>query len=142
MLSRSSEQVSSSAVLVHWSPVAGAVMLNQCSNPSCSASFRSLDDGKLFRLELDPTLRATKSKPLEYYWLCKDCASIMTLRVGDHEDVVAVMLPPPLLAVPETVEFALADRKRGLLLQDVSSRLLKRGGNGIRSRFTNRQDIA
>ncbi len=117
-------------------------MLTKCSNPSCSASFRSLENGKLFSLEPDPALRTTKSKPVEYYWLCKDCASTMTLRVGDHEDVVAVVLPPPLQAVPEIVAFALVDRKRGLLLQDVNSRLPKRNGNGLKSRFTNRQNVA
>jgi hypothetical protein len=53
---------------------------------------RSPEDGKLFRLECDPSLRAVKKRAADYYWLCGDCASTMTLHLGDHGDVVAVVL--------------------------------------------------
>ena len=33
-------------------------MVAKCSNPSCSASFRHLEEGMLFRLEADPTLKS------------------------------------------------------------------------------------
>jgi hypothetical protein len=35
-------------------------MLGKCINPSCSASFRSLKEGRLFRLENDPNLQVVQ----------------------------------------------------------------------------------
>jgi len=65
-------------------------MLSKCSNPACSASFLYLHKGKLFRME---TSAAPEARPdfandsddkmpvrrLEYFWLCEECASQMTL---------------------------------------------------------------
>jgi hypothetical protein len=45
-------------------------MLGKCSNPSCSAPFRYLQNGQLFRLESDPVLRTSKFNQPEYFWLC------------------------------------------------------------------------
>jgi hypothetical protein len=42
-------------------------MLGKCSSPSCSAVFRYLEEGLLFRLEADPPLRLSNPKRLEYY---------------------------------------------------------------------------
>jgi hypothetical protein len=76
-------------------------MLSKCANPDCSASFRYLHQGKLFRIEtaanLDrrrPTLGSDndKKKPLrrlEFYWLCEDCAKNMTV-ILDKETGVCV----------------------------------------------------
>ena len=76
-------------------------MLSKCANPDCSASFRYLHQGKLFRIEtaanLDrrrPTLGSDndKKKPLrrlEFYWLCEDCAQNMTV-ILDKETGVCV----------------------------------------------------
>lgn len=55
-------------------------MLGRCSNPSCSAPFRYLRDGKLFRLETDPKARTSKPSKLEYFWLCDHCSPSMSLR--------------------------------------------------------------
>jgi len=43
-------------------------MLGKCTNPSCSVSFRYLEEGTLFRLETDPALRWSNPKTREYYW--------------------------------------------------------------------------
>ncbi len=43
-------------------------MLGKCTNPSCSISFRYLEEGMLFRLETDPALRWSNPKTPEYYW--------------------------------------------------------------------------
>ena len=109
-------------------------MLTECSNPPCSARFRSLEDGRLFRLESDPAVPTNAPKPVEYYWLCKGCASTLTLRLGDHGNVTAVALPPPLQGVPDFVIIALVDR-------DVASRFPTHG-NRSKSRFTIRDDAA
>ncbi len=70
-------------------------MLGKCTNPSCSASFRYLQEGILFRLEADPGLRLPNPKQAEYYWLCRSCAPAMTLRLSQEGKVIPVPLPAP-----------------------------------------------
>ena len=67
-------------------------MLGKCTNPSCSASFRYLQEGILFRLEVDPALRLPNPKQPEYYWLCHSCSSAMTLRLSRDGKVIPVPL--------------------------------------------------
>jgi hypothetical protein len=64
-------------------------MLSKCANPECSNSFHYLHQGKLFRMETLKHLSNSAAeidqgmkKPvrqLEFFWLCSDCASKMTL---------------------------------------------------------------
>ncbi len=70
-------------------------MLGKCTNPSCSASFRYLQEGLLFRLEADPVLRLPNPKQPEYYWLCQNCASVLTLGLSTEGKVIPVPLPAP-----------------------------------------------
>lgn len=64
-------------------------MVSKCANPSCSASFRFLHEGKVFRIETPPespnadqSLSAKKpARHLEFFWLCDRCSSLMTLAV-------------------------------------------------------------
>ncbi|HXM61943.1 MAG TPA: hypothetical protein VN950_13890 [Terriglobales bacterium] len=95
----------------------GAVMVAKCSNPSCSARFRRLKEGKLFRLETDPLLKPTSVKVKEYFWLCRDCSLIMTLRLGEDAKVSQVLLPK---LVQHNGEFISVNRQKGLLLREVS----------------------
>jgi len=65
-------------------------MIAKCANPTCSARFLYLHQGKLFRFEqearddtelllgLDPGLHK-HSKGVEFFWLCADCAATMKL---------------------------------------------------------------
>ncbi len=94
-------------------------MLAKCTNPSCSASFRFLDDGRLFRLDTDPTLRSSSAKATEYFWLCKDCSVGMTLRLAQDGSVMATGLREALRNGPQ-VAFVSVDRANGLLLRSVS----------------------
>jgi hypothetical protein len=96
-------------------------MLVKCTNSSCSASFRYLRDGRLFRLESDPTLWSSKSNRVEYFWLCHRCSSEMTLRLIEDGTVVTVLLPEPIRRVPDGVALSWADRKNGLLLRSLTS---------------------
>ncbi len=63
-------------------------MLSKCANPSCSAPFRYLHEGKMFQLDMEvmrgPEVRhqgrklVSKqkwSRKIEHYWLCNACAS-------------------------------------------------------------------
>jgi hypothetical protein len=62
-------------------------MLSKCANPGCSANFLYLHQGKLFRLETGGDPRIGIADPqgknsfrhIEYFWLCDDCASVMTV---------------------------------------------------------------
>lgn len=96
-------------------------MLVKCTNPSCFASFRYLRDGRLFRLERDPTLWSSKSNRVEYFWLCHRCSPEMTLRLIEDGTVITVLLPELIRGVPDGVALSWADRKAGLLLRTVSS---------------------
>jgi len=64
-------------------------MLSKCANPSCSNPFLYLHKGRLYRMETDSPLPAEasagndvafrKSRRIEYFWLCDECAPSMTL---------------------------------------------------------------
>jgi len=75
-------------------------MVSKCANPECSASFRYFHEGKLFRVETSggQDRRRTMGRDgevaktlrrLEFFWLCENCASRMTL-VHDKESGVTV----------------------------------------------------
>ena len=65
-------------------------MISKCVNPTCSARFLYLHEGKLFRFEreakddvqlllgFDPKIRR-HSPGVEFYWLCGKCAATLTL---------------------------------------------------------------
>ncbi len=91
-------------------------MLGKCSNPSCSAPFRYLQNGQLFRLEADPVLRTSKFNQPEYFWLCGQCSSSMTLRIGGEGKVTPMVLPAPINADRYGNGITPVDRREGLLL--------------------------
>lgn len=68
-------------------------MLGKCTNPSCSASFRRLGEGTLFRLEPDTTLKLSTPKTPEYYWLCHTCSAETTLHLDPNGRIVTAPLP-------------------------------------------------
>jgi hypothetical protein len=77
-------------------------MLSKCANPACTASFRYLHDGKLFRMEV-PTAFTNVNKPPEYakkppqrtefFWLCERCSTRMTLVYNQEAGVITQPLP-------------------------------------------------
>jgi hypothetical protein len=77
-------------------------MLHKCVNQNCSATFRNLSRGRLFAVEMDdfgstlPELMESQPKlshRLEYYWLCDQCAYVLTLSYEKGRGIVAVPLP-------------------------------------------------
>jgi hypothetical protein len=84
-------------------------MLSKCANPACSTPFRYLRDGKLFEIDItstDTTADAKKSsRRIEFFWLCGDCSTELTL-VKDHEQGVRTV--PILQAKPFLVRRAIA----------------------------------
>jgi len=107
-------------------------MLGKCSNPSCSAPFRYLRDGKLFRLEADPRLRTSKPNKLEYFWLCDRCSPRMSLRIGGEGDVRPVLFPGSVQRDFDGIGIALIDRRDGLLLSRLG---FFKGGRGTSAVF-------
>ena len=77
-------------------------MLHKCANPVCQNPFRKMSHGKLFLVETEPLegieLRRTRwrDRPthrIEYYWLCDECAFVLTLSYQEGQGVVAVPRP-------------------------------------------------
>ena len=74
-------------------------MLSKCANALCNTSFRRLGDGKLFLLQGDTrtgeALNPEKGRPprrVEYFWLCADCARLVTLTFTSTSGVTTVPL--------------------------------------------------
>jgi hypothetical protein len=113
-------------------------MLAKCANPSCCASFRNLQEGRLFRLEADPELTssansyASSQSKVEYFWLCSRCSELMALHLGQDGTVVPVSLPDSAHRNPE--DFAIISRHKDRLLRSVTiARKRGEGHSGPRS---------
>ncbi|MFI5113004.1 MAG: hypothetical protein ACHP9S_09275 [Terriglobales bacterium] len=80
-----------------------ASMLSKCANPVCTTPFHYLRDGKLFQIDtslggpqmVGPLLVAEPKRPhrIEFFWLCAECSSTMTLAFQRGKGVVTVPLP-------------------------------------------------
>jgi hypothetical protein len=73
-------------------------MLCKCANPECSASFRNLHQGKLYRARMpNNDQRRTSAgegnsirkpaKQLEFFWLCEGCAQHLTLAFDPQSGI-------------------------------------------------------
>lgn len=76
-------------------------MLAKCANPTCDIPFRRLSEGKLFLVEselekgqeiVDPKRRMPPRRT-EYFWLCAQCALLVTLTFSAKKGVMTVPLP-------------------------------------------------
>lgn len=77
-------------------------MLSKCANPQCTASFRYLHDGKLFRMEVPAGFPAVDKPPqvakkppqrTEFFWLCEKCSTQMTLVYNKELGITTRPLP-------------------------------------------------
>ena len=78
-------------------------MLSKCANPACTTPFHYLRDGKLFQIETAPEpetgiapkllMKSKQPHRIEFFWLCSQCASTMTLAFQRGKGVVTVPLP-------------------------------------------------
>lgn len=99
-------------------------MLGRCVNPFCNRPSRDLERGKLFVIEFPHRVMGELTPQLarrEEFWLCEDCARLMTIAVRRDADLNRVsvriinlpesgatklkFIPPGLDAFPES-EFA------------------------------------
>jgi hypothetical protein len=67
-------------------------MVGQCSNPGCSRPLTSLAEGRLFQFEItsisisavddhSDQFDETPQRDTAHFWLCSQCAAIMTLEL-------------------------------------------------------------
>ncbi len=85
-------------------------MLSKCVNPGCTAVFRYLHEGKVFRLERDLGDDSDKhARNFEYFWLCSTCASFLTV-VYEHKEVAVRPSHAPL--GPSSVKLSLVQTRR------------------------------
>ncbi|MBZ5616759.1 MAG: hypothetical protein LAO23_22375 [Acidobacteriia bacterium] len=79
-------------------------MLSHCLNPSCTAQFRFLHEGRIFKIERT-TASLDDSNPqrlVEHYWLCGPCS--LALKVVVENGVVTTQPIHPETAAPETAK--------------------------------------
>jgi hypothetical protein len=75
-------------------------MLSKCANPSCSATFRYLSEGKLYLVDVKAasvrhgaraeSKYAGKSCIYEYFWLCSSCCRDMTIQIDNKFEISVV----------------------------------------------------
>ncbi len=70
-------------------------MLSHCTNPGCSSPFRSLEDGRLFRVEKNSRNATRQGKKYEYFWLCSSCSTHVTLALNHDASVRVESLDHP-----------------------------------------------
>jgi len=71
-------------------------MVDKCANPTCSAIFRSLRDGRVFVKEVDGDSRGDgrgHSHEVHYLWLCNSCCRTMTVIAEKGMGIKVVPLP-------------------------------------------------
>lgn len=91
-------------------------MLHKCANPNCANPFRKLSEGKLFLVETESFLpgksglrrwdEGTQHR-IEHFWLCAQCASVLTLAFEKGKGLKTIPLPEairkrPSVSVPLT----------------------------------------
>ena len=94
-------------------------MLTKCANPVCLTHFRYLENGTLFRYENDPRA-APDQRHREYFWLCGNCSSSLTLRL-DAQGKVYVTENEAEERVPgeSGPDFEPLGRQQGMLLSRI-----------------------
>ena len=91
-------------------------MVSKCFNPLCSARFRYLEDGQLFRLEPDSSPAMVDA---EYFWLCNRCANSMTLALLEDGRVDLESRPRYTHGIQIDMPLTVT-RRPGMLLRSVS----------------------
>ena len=80
-------------------------MLAKCANPTCTARFRYLHEGKIFNIDMAaPSGNQQRHIPrIEYFWLCEECVETHKL-VLEHGVVTARLRRLELPPAPEKPE--------------------------------------
>ena len=95
-------------------------MLAKCLNLECSALFRYLHEGRLFRIDFTdaPTLRGMPPiHRIEHFWLCANCSAHLKVIVEDGKIMTRpITIESNLIGFPKppraTLELAISTAKR------------------------------
>jgi hypothetical protein len=71
-------------------------MVQKCANPACSSPFRNLRKGRVFVKEVESNPEGSnksRSRHLEYFWLCDACCRSMTVIAEKGNGVRIAPLP-------------------------------------------------
>lgn len=84
------------------------IMISHCANPACGVPLLYLRDGRLYQFEVrcktpnalpgKDERRRTGSRHVSHYWLCGECASLLTLEFDPVSGVVPVAMDRALAA--------------------------------------------
>ncbi len=79
-----------------------ATMVSHCANPACGVPLQYLRHGRLYQFEVRCTngralLRGdaesgSKGRHISHYWLCGECATLLTLQFDPAEGVIPVAI--------------------------------------------------
>jgi hypothetical protein len=78
------------------------MMLHKCANSDCAHPFRRLTEGKLFLAEIQGSCPPEQTAArwdgqalhrVEHFWLCEQCACVLTLSFEKGRGMVTVPLP-------------------------------------------------
>lgn len=77
--------------------VPGIIVLHKCANPACPVSFRDINMGKLFFVEIDSSSSDKKTRHRsrmthQHYWLCDECSRTFTLVFEKERGIISVPL--------------------------------------------------
>lgn len=87
-------------------------MLHKCANPDCVRPFRRLAEGKLFLIEIAGACPSGRTAArwdgqtlhrVEHFWLCEQCASVLTLSFDKGRGLMTVPLPEAVRKRPASV---------------------------------------
>lgn len=76
-------------------------MISKCANPACCHPFHFLRPGRLFQFDVRLPLEPCRDVPITvcsrkphhatiYFWLCGECAPMLTVRFEPHMGVSVV----------------------------------------------------
>lgn len=88
-------------------------MLSKCANPTCSAGFHYLHEGRIFKIEMSaPSSDKNHShnRRLEYFWLCERCVQTLTVVL---ENGIVTTRPLP-LEIDESTPQEKSKKKRDI----------------------------
>ena len=107
-------------------------MLHKCANPDCVRPFRKLTEGKLFLIEINGSYPTGQTAAkwdgqaphrIEHFWLCEQCAAVLTLSFEKGRGMVTVPLPESVRKRPASVQ---SGESVGNVARPVERALLKR----------------
>ena len=81
-------------------------MVNNCANSECNKPLHYLRDGRVFVFDVASARLGPdgkRSRHLEHYWLCGDCATTMVVEHGAESGIIVRAQQVPAAAMRRAV---------------------------------------